>query len=248
MEDLTSKKYQFIGLSCLSIGCLIGSFAYPLQKLELYRQTEKGQFDIQYIRTYVITENSLNYPYGFQKDKARKFAQIHVDYKWQKILLLAMAAGCAATAISIGAETVPLCELDEEVNRIKAEAKKELSLKGIKHRFALASKSQQLLFLDEMKALIAEFGSMESEIQEVDELTALYDQVEENQLGEDSNESKPSEESFRNTFPEQMDTTSWKACLKAMGDGAGREEIIKEVLGGGEAAGQYFDFLKGKYL
>lgn len=247
MENLASKKCQFIGLSCLSIGCLIGSFAYPLQKLELYRQIEKGQFDIQYIRTYVITESSLNYPYGFQKDKARKFAQIHVDYKWQKILLLAMAAGCAATAVAIGSETVPLVELDEEVSRIRAEAKKELSLKGIKHRFALASKSQQLLFLDEMKALISEFGSMESEIQEVDELTALYDQVEGNQLG-DSNEPKPTEESFRSTFPEQMDTTSWKACLKAMGDGAGREEIIKEVLGGGEAAANYFDFLKGKYL
>lgn len=247
MENLASRKYQFIGLSFLSIGCLIGSFAYPLQKLELYRQTEKGQFDIQYIRTYVITENSLNYPYGFQKDKARKFAQIHVDYKWQKILLLAMAAGCAATAVAIGSETVPLVELDEEVSRIKAEAKKELSLKGIKHRFALASKSQQLLFLDEMKALISEFGSMEAEIQEVDELTALYDQVEGNQLGEDCDESKPSQ-SFRDTFPEQMDSTSWKACLKAMGDGAGREEIIKEVFGGGDAAANYFDFLKGKYL
>lgn len=246
MENLASKKCQFIGLSCLSIGCLIGSFAYPLQKIELYRQIEKGQFDIQYTRTYVITEDSLNYPYGFQKDKVRKFAQIHVDYKWQKILLLAMAAGCAITAISIGSETVPLVELDEEVNRIKAEAKKELSLKGIKHRFALASKSQQLLFLDEMKTLIAEFGSMESEIQEVDELTALYDQVEGNQLGE-SDES-PSEESFRCTFPEQMDATSWKACLKAMGDGAGREEIIKDVLGGGDVAAVYFDFLKGRYL
>lgn len=247
MENLASKKYQFIGLSCLSIGCLIGSFAYPLQKVELYRQTEKGQFDIQYVRTYVITENSLNYPYGFQKDKARKFAQIHIDYKWQKILLLAMAAGCATLAMSIGSETVPLLELDEEVSRIKAEAKKELSLKGIKHRFALASKSQQLLFLDEMKTLISEFGSMESEMQEVDELTALYDQVEQNQLDEGDEPAKP-EEDFRATFPEQMDSTSWKACLKALNDGATREEIVRDVLGSGEHASAYLDFLKSKYL
>lgn len=246
MENLVSKKYQFIGLSCLSIGCLIGSFAYPLQKIELYRQSEKGQFDIQYVRTYIITENSLNYPYGFQKDKARKFAQVHIDYKWQKILLLAMAAGCATLAMSIGSETVPLLELDEEVSRIKAEAKKELSLKGIKHRFALASKSQQLLFLDEMKTLIAEFGSMESEMQEVDELTALYDQVEQNQLDEGDEPAKPEE--FRSTFPEQMDATSWKACLKALGDGASREEVIKDVLGGGVGAAAYFDYLKSKNL
>lgn len=228
--------------------CLIGSWAYPLQKLEIYKQQEKQQFDIQVVRTYVVTEDSLNYPYGFQKDKARRFAQIYIDYKVQKILLLVLAAGCSIAAMSIGYELVPLSEFEDEVLRIKNEAKKELTLKGIKARFALANKSQQLLFLDEMKALMEEFGSVEQEMLEADEINALYAEAQ----GEspEAKESIPAsgEQSFRKQFPEAMDSTSWKACLKAMGDGAGREEIIRDVLGGGEVAGSYFDFLKGKFL
>lgn len=64
MERLAKGKKLFIGLSCLSIGCLVGSFGYPLQKLEVYKQLESGQFNIEYERTFVLTENDLNYPYG----------------------------------------------------------------------------------------------------------------------------------------------------------------------------------------
>lgn len=247
MENLASKKPLFIGLSCLSIGCLIGSWAYPLQKLEIYKQQEKQQFDIQGVRTYVITENSLNYPYGFQRDKAKRFAQIHIDYKVQKILLLVLAAGCSIAAMSIGYELVPLSEFEDEVLRIKNEAKKELTLKRIKARFALANKSQQLLFLDEMKALMEEFGSVEQEMLEADEINALYAEAQGESEG-NSPAPTSSEESFRGQFPGAMDASSWKACLKAMGEGAEREEIIRDVLGGGEAARKYFDFLKRKYL
>lgn len=244
MESLNKQRPLFIGLSCLSIGCLIGSFAYPLQKLELYRQVEKGTFDQTYIKTFIITENTLDKPYGFDSRKAKKFAQIYHPATYQKLLLLVLASGCAIAALSIGNEIVPVLEIEDEINQIKNEAKKELKLKSIKHHFALANKSQQLLFLDEMKELIESFGSMEEEIMTADEINQLYEEA--NQVQPASHdEEKPS---FRVTFPEQMDTTSWKACLKAMGDGAGREEIVKDVLGGGDAASAYLDFLKGKYL
>lgn len=172
MERLAKGKKLFIGLSCLSIGCLVGSFGYPLQKLEVYKQLESGQFNIEYERTFVLTENDLNYPYGFSKDSAQLVAQIYKDYKLQKIVLLVLAAVCAAYALNMGSETVVNAEIDGEVDTIKAQGKKELILEKVKHRLAMASKSQRLLFIDEMKALMDEFGTPEGETLEADELNA----------------------------------------------------------------------------
>lgn len=64
--------------------------------------------------------------------------------------------------------------------------------------------------------------------------------------------SQITEEAIRKQFPETMDSTSWKAILKALQNGASRDEIIKDVLGcnsSTEQAGQaYFELLKQKYL
>lgn len=257
MEKLTKQKPLFIGLSCLSIGCLIGAFGYPLQKLEIYKQVDKGAFGTTNVKTYIITENDKNYPYGFSKGEAKKFAQVHQSYTLQKILLLTFAGVAATTALSIGYETVPLSELEDEINKIKSEAKKELTLKGIKSRFALANKSQHLLFLDEMKALMEEFSSPEQEIQEADEINALYEELEagENSTQEPEVTTAVTNEAadFRQHFPESMDTPSWKATLKAIGEGAGKEEIARDVLGctdqTREAALAYVEFLfKSKFL
>jgi hypothetical protein len=254
MEKLAKQKPLFIGLSCLSVGCLVGCFGYPLQKLEIYKQIEKGTFETTYVRTFILTENDRNYPWGFDKTKAKKFAQVHQPYTVQKILLLALAGISATTALSIGCETVPLSELENEINQIKSEAKKELTLKGIKARFALANKSQQLLFLDEMKALMEEFSSPEQEIQEADEINALYEELE---AGDDSTDQPETvvEESvdFRQHFPESLDGPSWKAILKAIAEGAGKEEIIKDVLQCNdqtrEASLAYVEFLfKSKFI
>ena len=247
---MQKSKTVFTALSAISIASLVGSFGFPLQRLEIYKQPELSTFKVPVTRTFILTENDRDYPYGFDKSKAKKFAQIHEPYTVQKILLLTTAIGCSVVALMIGRELVPLSEYEEEIERIRAEGKKELTLKGIKQRFALASKSQQLLFLDEMKVLMEEFGSSEQEMLEADELNALYNETEQNILPKDeSEESKPEANTdFRSTFPEQMDSTSWKAIQKAIVAEASREEIIKEVLGGGEAAANYFDFLKGKYL
>jgi hypothetical protein len=63
-------------------------------------------------------------------------------------------------------------------------------------------------------------------------------------------EEKP--EQFRERFPENLDATSWKAILKALGNGATRKEIIADVLSCPSAeeklGGQYLDYLKGKYM
>lgn len=287
MEKLAKGKGLFIGLSCVSIGCLVGAFGYPLQKLEVWRQVEVGQFNIPYERTFVLTEDSLNYPYGFSKQSAQLIAQIYQDYKLQKIMLLVLAGLCASYALNMGGDTVVNAEIDTEIDSIKAQGKKELILEKVKHRLAMASKSQRLLFVDEMKALIDEFGTPEGEILEADEANAtdkfvnasyllgeghsvdtVVQQTWNVQSGtpEHSNlkrkflawqsddaddgtvQTVVDETSFREHFPESMDSTSWKAICKASQNGADKDEIIKDVLGGSDAAKAYYEFLKGKFL
>jgi hypothetical protein len=287
MDKLAKGKGLFIGLSCVSIGCLVGSFGYPLQKLEVWRQVEVGQFNIPYEQTFIITENDLNYPYGFSKQSAQLIAQIYQDYKLQKVMLLVLAGLCASYSLSMGADTVTNAEIDNEVGTIKAQGKKELILEKVKHRLAMASKSQRLLFIDEMKALVEEFGTLEGETLEADELNATDKFVNASYLlGEghsvdvvvsqtwnvqpntpehsdlkrkflhwQSDESDDSsvqvavnESDFREQFPESMDSTSWKAICKASQNGANKDEIIKDVLGGSDAAKAYYEFLKGRFL
>jgi len=60
------------------------------------------------------------------------------------------------------------------------------------------------------------------------------------------------EEDIRKQFPEEMDSTSWKAILKALQNGSTRSEIVRDVLGckqSSEPLGKaYFDLLKFKFL
>jgi hypothetical protein len=64
--------------------------------------------------------------------------------------------------------------------------------------------------------------------------------------------SQISEEVIREKFPEQLDSTSWKAILKALQNGADKSEIVKDVLGcndSDKALGTaYFEYLKSKFL
>jgi len=177
MQPLAKNKPLFIGLSCLSVGCLVGAFGYPLQRLEVYSQEEIGAFNQAYERKFVITESDSNYPYGFSPDRATKIAQVYNAYTPQKIMLLIMSGVCAGYALLIGNKTVINAEIDSEVQAIQATGKKQLLLEKVKHQLALASKAQRITFMDEMKALLEEFGAPEDEIIEADELNALYDEV-----------------------------------------------------------------------
>lgn len=294
MERLAKNKPLFIGLSCLSIGCLASSFAYPLQKLEVWRQSELGAFNSRYERTFILTENDLNYPYGFSEERANVVARIYQDYKIQKFFLLGCAIASALTALSFGAETCLNDEIDSEAIAIKSKGRKQLMIEAIKHRLAMASKSQRMLFLDEMKALVEEFGSAEGEILEADELNATDKFVSASYLLSDgiaidvvveqtwgvksgtpehselkrkfqewlgdegiptqtaSTVSNVDEGDFRSIFPESMDTSSWKAICKGLGEGLSREEIVNEILGCSaserEAGNAYFSWLKNKHF
>lgn len=243
MEKLARSKPLFIGLSCLSVGCLVSAFGYPLQKLEVYTQAERGRFGYSYEKRFVITESDLNYPLGFSKSKAVKVAQIYESATVQKFFLLVMSGLCSGYALLIGEQAVANSEIDSEVATIKATGRKQLLLERVKHDLALASKSQRLLFLDEMKILMEEFGSAEEEILEADEINAFYEQAE---LPEETKE-----EDFRNLFPESMDATYWKAIQKGKDNGLSETEIAADVLGCSkgqvELGFKYTDYLTQKF-
>jgi hypothetical protein len=170
MDGLARNKGLFIGLSCLSLACLIGSFASPLQQLEVWRQVEQNGLGIDYERTFIITESDSNLPYGFERNRATKISQIYQDYKVEKLLMLVAAFTSAFLALNIGEQTCADVEINSEISELKAKGRKQLLVESIKHRLAMASKSQRLLFMDEMKALVEEFGSSEGEILDADEM------------------------------------------------------------------------------
>jgi len=64
--------------------------------------------------------------------------------------------------------------------------------------------------------------------------------------------SQISEEDIRQKFPEQLDSASWKAILKALQAGATKNEIVKDVLGCNEQSMRlglaYYESLKEKFL
>jgi hypothetical protein len=244
MEKLARNKPLFIGLSCLSIGCLISAFGFPLQRLEVYSQTEQGRLGYSYEKRFIITENDLNYPWGFDQSRAVKIAQLYEAATAQKFFLLILSGLCAGYALLIGQETVTNAEIDHELEAVKTTGRKQLLLEGVKHKLAMASKSQRLLFLDEMKSLMEEFGSSEEEILEADELNALYENAE-NEI----DETQP-DLAFRSHFPESMDVTSQKAITKALNQGLTKTEIIKDVLGCSESNYElgkaYFDYLSSQ--
>jgi len=252
MDKLAKNKPIFLALSCTSIACLVGSFGYPLQQVEIYKQPEIGQFNNQYIRTFIISESDQDYPYGFNLDKARKYAQIYKDAKWQKIILLLLAGSSAIAAMGMGSDICLHSEIDDEVLAVKSQGKKELILESVKHRLAMASKSQRLLFLDEMKVLLTEFGSAEEEIQEADEINALYEAPSEAIADEGGITPEPTPEAltidFRGHFPEHMDASVWGLIQPLLLQGMADEDIAKGSLSCPPDVGiAYLTHLRQKY-
>jgi hypothetical protein len=249
MEKLAKNKPLFIGLTCLSVGCLIGAFGYPLQKLEVYSQEEIGSFNQTYDKRFIITDSDSNYPYGFSTDRAVKIAQVYNAYAPQKMMLLVLSGTCAGYALLIGDKTVIGAEIESEVQAIQATGKKQLLLEKVKHQMALASKAQRISFVDEMKVLLEEFGTPEDEIIEADELNALYDEVSDTEPSNSNELPGVNLEEIRAVFPESIDRATWNAVSKAIANGSTREEILIEVIQSNNDIGKsYLDLLKQKYL
>jgi hypothetical protein len=169
MLTVAKSRAYFIGFGILSIGCFLSALAYPLQKYEVYQQSVVGAFGIEHDDYFILSENSKQKPYGFDSDKAVLVEQNLDDHKFEKIMLLIASLTASGLCVYLGNGVVEAVEIDSEVAEIKAQSKRQLLIEGVKHRFAMASKSQRLLFMDEMKALIEEFGSVEGEVLTADE-------------------------------------------------------------------------------
>ncbi len=71
-------------------------------------------------------------------------------------------------------------------------------------------------------------------------------------VGEKKEVTQITEEDIRKHFPESMDATSWKAILKALQNGASKDEIVRDVLGSSsgnaaEIGKAYYELLKSKF-
>jgi hypothetical protein len=109
----------------------------------------------------------------------------------------------------------------------------------------MAQKTQLEKQLDHVRPIHPELTEEERE-------QAARSAIDDAFVGAETKSDRPvqiSEEDIRKEFPESMDNTSWKAILKALQNGSGKAEIVKDVLGcTNQAVGlAYYEFLKGKF-
>lgn len=163
------NKGLFITLTCLSVGGLFASFAYPLQKIEVWRQEEPSIFGQPYSKIFVLAESDKRLPYGLNRNQAEKIATIYEDASNQKMILLATALLSASAALAVGSDTVEDAEIQHEVKQINAAAKKEVLINKIKHKWAMASEAQKQLYRQEYAELVSLFGEPTQEATEMNQ-------------------------------------------------------------------------------
>jgi hypothetical protein len=153
-KKITKNRHRLYLLSFLTVGCLIGSFAYPLQKFQIRQQREIGAFKSSYNKVYIFTENDREYPYGYQENRSEVIAKIQNDYKVTKIVLLAASIMSGAIVMLIGDEIVDNLEIDKKVEEIDKNARIQLLADRVKNKYALADKAEQLLFRETLRELV----------------------------------------------------------------------------------------------
>ena len=105
----------------------------------------------------------------------------------------------------------------------------------------------------ELEKQLRRVRPMHPEMTEEERQQAAREAIEDAFVGSESKSShisQISEEDIRKHFPEQMDATSWKAVLKALANGATKEEAAKDVLTCSDLkiGIAYIEFLKERYL
>jgi hypothetical protein len=103
---------------------------------------------------------------------------------------------------------------------------------------------------ESLKRLISTYQPVHPELSEEDREQAARSAIDEAFEGSQpatGAKSQISEEDIRAKYPETADSTTWKAICKALGNGANREEILKEVLQDSSEVGKaYYELLKRK--
>ncbi len=107
---------------------------------------------------------------------------------------------------------------------------------------------------EELKQLLSRECPLHPELSEEDKEQAAKEAIDNAFVQPQGSSDRPApipEEDIRKQFPEAMDGTCWKAILKALNNGATRNEIVKDVLGCGgntEVGRAYYDLLTTKFM
>lgn len=187
-NEVKNKRRLFFLTSITSLACLMGSFGNPLSKLTVYQQTERGILGNVREDIYIITENTANYPYGFNVETAEPIAKIRKDSQFLKIFFLVVAAANAGFALVISPDVIREFELEDDVRKIERAAVAELLIKKIKFKAAIELQEQKLALQYELQGMAESYGSDMIEIQtdDAEEMLATdkkYEVVEMTQQG-----------------------------------------------------------------
>jgi hypothetical protein len=152
-SKVNSKKLVVVSATLLSLTSLFGSFAGSLNRYKIYSQKANTLFG-EKESLILISEFDTETPFGYDSTKAQlKFEKLDSQLNI-KIGLLSIAIVIPALTLSFGASFLEDLDIDDEVADISNRGKKELKLAQVKQKFALASKAQQQLFLDELQSLV----------------------------------------------------------------------------------------------
>lgn len=187
-NEVKNKRRLFFLTSITSLVCLMGSFGNPLSKLTVYQQPENGILGSVREDIYIITENTANYPYGFNPETAKPIAKIRKDSQFLKIFFLVVAAANAGFALVISGDVVREFELEDDVRKIERAAIAELLIKKIKFKAAIELQEQKLALQYELQGMAESYGHDMIEIQtdDAEEMLATdkkYEVVEMTQQG-----------------------------------------------------------------
>ena len=146
-------------------------------------------------------------------------------------------------------------EVDFYEQLVGTQIESELQVKSLEIENKLLQRLAPLLAMKgQLERQLAQ-ASPHPEISEEEKQDAAKQAIEsafEGEKNQSDNSSVEPTEEMRKQFPEAMDATSWKAILKALSNGASRDEIIKDVLGCGthnaKLGSAYLDFLKQKFM
>jgi hypothetical protein len=140
-------------------------------------------------------------------------------------------------------------EVDFYEQLVGTQIESELQVKSLEVENRLLQRLAPLLAMKSQLERQLAAISPHPEISEEEKQEAAKSAIE--SVFEEEVQTDPTEE-MRQLFPEAMDVTCWKAILKAVGNGASREEVTKDVLGCGahnaKLGGVYLDYLKQKFM
>lgn len=115
-------------------------------------------------------------------------------------------------------------------------------------KLEIAALEVETRMLEKLIPLVERKNRLEQQISQV--VPKLSDEV--SDVVEPETVVEAVEVDFRSVFPESMDGTTWRAICKGLGEGLGRSDIVKDILGCStsqtDIGNAYFEFLKERFL